>query len=156
MAAWHRKIAAGTLAAVVLVFTGCGVDAEAETHALKSVVNMYLTGLQGENWAVAASAWSRMADPAIHSMNKVYYEALFGEADLQYRVEAFEILRLEADMAAVQTIHTIRRTGGEPFADERITTFYTFVRENGAWRILSSQESEKVEIPPASTPETQE
>lgn len=149
MLAAMRKMAVFFLMQAMLIFTGCGAGGD-EADALKSVVNVYLNGLQGENWAAAESAWSKHVNPIEMEIRKTSAEALFEALDLEYSVEKFEVIRMEEVIASAQVVCAIRKRGGDGvFTNERLTSFYTFVRSDAKapWRIYGCEDMTRVEIP---------
>lgn len=133
-----KRIALFGLSLAGILLSGCTQEAD-EVESLQRVVGMYLSGLQGEQWSVAESAWSRRVPPQKLKLEKEYFELLFKAYDLEYKMESFDLIDLDDDFATARVKYKITRAGGEDgFTDQRITSIYTFTRTSGAWRILDS------------------
>jgi hypothetical protein len=123
----------------VVLLAACGLKISEEEHAAAYDLierNLYYASIEDVNGYLGT------LDPEspVYNETQTQMPFLFGELDLTYDIEAWEILSIDRETARIRVVQVTRKIeSSEPFRDNRLEVIHS-LRKNGEgeWKIYAS------------------
>lgn len=74
-------------------------------------------------------------------------EKLWATYAVRVDIESVRVVEIGADKAKVEVTQTLKKVSGPDFQDTRARHIYTFVREDGAWKLCANEIVESQRLP---------
>jgi len=118
-----------------------------DTDALKALVTQgarYVTSKDG-------GGLTRMASAACGSPSYLFdtdrLQKLWAAYTIRVDIANINVLEVGADRAKVEVTQTLKKVSGPDFQDTRARHIYTFVKEDGAWKLCANDVVESQRLP---------
>lgn len=136
------------LLCLLVTFASCApTQPVSDTDALKALV------AQGARYVGEkdSAGLARMASAACGSPSYLFdmdrLRKLWAVYTVRVDIENVNILGVGADKAKVEVTQTLRKASGPDFQDTRARHIYTFVKEDGAWKLCANEVVESQRLP---------
>ncbi len=133
---------------LLVILTSCApAQPVSDTDALKALV------AQGARYVGEkdSAGLTRMASAACGSPSYLFdmdrLRKLWAVYSVRVDIENVNILEVGADRAKVEVTQTLKKVSGPDFQDTRARHIYTFVKENGAWKLCTNDVAESHRLP---------
>lgn len=125
---------------LLLLFASCApTQPSSDTDALDTLVRQgaqYVSGKDSRGLKLMASA--ACSSPSyLFDLGRL--ERLWATYTISVGIESVRVLEVGAGEAKVEVAQTIRKVSGPDFQDTRAKHVYTFVKEDGAWKLCGNQ-----------------